>query len=103
MPNHLEVYTLETPVRDLLDDLGEWLKANGSFAPGLKNFDKCTNPELRTHVGDLWRKIVDFFNDIRATNEVSNNQLRLSMLLTDFTDAKILGYSKGTGRRSLDD
>lgn len=106
MPKHLEVFTLDTPVRDLLDGLGEWLATNGSFEPGLKNFEKCTSPELRKQVGELWRKIVTFFNDIRATNEVSNKQLRLGMLLTNpnpCTDAKILGRSKSTAWRGLDD
>lgn len=105
MPKHLEEFTLETPVRNLLDSLGEWLATNGSFEPGLKNFEKCTSPELRKQVGEVWRKIVTFFNDIRATNEVSNRQLRLGMLPTHpnpCTDAQILGRSKSTTRRGLD-
>lgn len=107
MPKHLEVFTLDTPVRDLLDSLGEYrLATNGSFEPGLKNFEKCTSLELGKQVGELWRKMITFFNDIRATNEVSNKQLRLGMHLSNpdsCTDAKILGRGKSTARRGLDD
>jgi hypothetical protein len=73
MPEHLQVYTLDERVGKLLADLGEWLKLNGSFAPGFNYFEECERTELGKRVGPLWSEAAALFNRIRSKTDVRNN------------------------------
>jgi hypothetical protein len=102
MPEHLAAYPLESPLLDLLEELGKWLQDNGTFAPGIQTFEKCTNSDLTERVGQVWGKISVLFAQIQTTSDVSGTTLWLKPLII-FTDSKILGYFKITTWRWLDD
>jgi hypothetical protein len=69
MPEHLAAYPLEKPLLDLLKELGKWLEDNGTFAPGIQNFDKCTNSDLTERVRHVWEKINVLFAQIQGTSD----------------------------------
>jgi hypothetical protein len=74
MPEHLERRTLDKPAQELLEGLGRWLEQNGTYVPGVKNFEKCTTSEgLKREVSELWQKMIILFRQIEGTSEVSGN------------------------------
>jgi hypothetical protein len=73
MPEHLERHTLDKPAQELLEELGKWLERNGTYVPGIKNFEKCTSEGLGQMVGELWRKMIVLLGQIQGTSEVSGN------------------------------
>ena len=70
VPEHLEVYTLNERVLRYLEDLGEWLKHNGSFSPGVNYFEKCTSVDMKKRVGPLWGEIATLFNQIWSKTDI---------------------------------
>tara|TARA_R110002003_G_scaffold638_2_gene20917 strand:- start:2970 stop:3347 length:378 start_codon:yes stop_codon:yes gene_type:complete len=102
MPEHLAAYPLEKPLLDLLEELGAWLKDHGTFAPGIRNFEKCTNSDLSERVGQVWAKITVLFVQIQGTNDVRSTTLWLKPLIMSIA-SKALGYFKITTWRWLDD
>jgi hypothetical protein len=102
MPEHLAAYPLEKPLLDLLKELGKWLEDNGTFAPGIQNFDKCINSDLTERVRQVWEKINVLFAQIQGTSDVSGTTLWLKPLIISIA-SKALGYFKITTWRWLDD
>lgn len=104
MPEHLQVYQLAEGVKKNVEDLGEWLKRNGTFERANEPyFERCTSTSLLEHVGPLWNDITTLFNQNRSRDDVRNNAGYRLTLTKSTVATSVLGSSQSTEWRRLDD
>lgn len=75
MPEHLQKYDVDESAISLLQDLGEWLKENGSYGPCIEKVEKCISPGLAQHVAALGKQIAALYHSILDTQNVKPESL----------------------------